>query len=139
MAPIARRIGVGRLMLIAVLGSAAGLAGLAIGHTAAMVVVAVTLLPTFTNVQNASANVVLQTLAPAGLRGRVVGLYSMVFSGLLPVGTISVGWLGERLGVRETLGLLATAMVVLTLGLWVRRPGMARGEVASTAEGPPRG
>jgi len=126
MGPTARRIGVGRLMILAVLGSTAGLATLAIGSSAAVVLVAVTLLPMFTNVQNASANVVLQTLAPAGLRGRVVGLYSMTFSALLPVGTVTVGWLGQRLGVHQTLFGLAAAMTLLTIALVLRRPTMAR-------------
>lgn len=126
MGPIARRIGVGRLMVVAVLGSTVGLALLAMGQTAGVVLIAVTVLPTFTNVQNASANVVLQTLAPTGLRGRVVGLYSMVFSGLLPVGTIAVGWLGQRFGVRETLLVLSGAMALLTIGLALRHPTMAR-------------
>jgi MFS family permease len=122
MGPLSRRIGVGRVMVIAVLGSGLGLAGLGIAHTALVVLIAVTFLPTFTNVQNASANVLLQTMAPPGLRGRVVGLYSMVFSGLLPVGTITVGWLGERFGVRETLFALAGGMVLLTLALIKRLP-----------------
>jgi len=141
MGPIARHIGVGRLMVLAVFGSTVGLAMLAMGQTAGVVLVAVTVLPTFTNVQNASANVVLQTLAPTGLRGRVVGLYSMVFSGLLPVGTITVGWLGQRFGVRETLLVLSGAMALLTIGLALRHPTMAQdravpGTPAPAADGP---
>ncbi|MFN8624121.1 MAG: MFS transporter [Chloroflexota bacterium] len=126
MGPLARRVGVGRVLIAAVLGATAGLGLLALGSTAGVVLLAVTLLPAFTNVQSASANVVLQTLAPVHMRGRVVGLYSMTFSLLLPVGTVTAGWLGQRLGVRETLTMLALAMVALTLGLVARRRGLAR-------------
>jgi MFS family permease len=136
MGPIARRIGVGRVMILAVAGSAVGLGALGLAQGALLVLLAVTLLPMGTNVQNASANVVLQLLAPVGLRGRVVGLYSMVFSGLLPVGTVSVGWLGERFGVRETLFALTLAMAALTIGLILRRPAMALEAPLPVAEGP---
>lgn len=138
MGPISRRIGVGRLLVLAVFGSAMGLALLAFGTTGAVILLAVTFLPTFTNVQSASSNVVLQTLAPPAMRGRVVGLYSMVFAALLPVGTVTAGWLGERLGVRETLILLAVAMTTLTVGLVLRRRGMARdlAVVAAASDGP---
>lgn len=122
MGPIARRIGVGRLLLGAVLGAAAGLALLGLAQTAFLVLIAVTLLPTFTNVQAASANVALQTLAPPAMRGRVVGMYSMTFSALLPVGTIAAGWLGTRFGARETLLVLALAMTVVAVLIRVRRP-----------------
>ena len=91
-----------------------------------MVLVAVTILPAFTNVQSASSNVALQTLAPPAMRGRVVGLYSMTFSALLPVGTITAGWLGTRFGVRETLIVLAGAMALLVLLIYRRRPTLVR-------------
>lgn len=127
MGPIARRIGVGRLLIAAVLGATIGLATLALGQTAFVVLIAVTLLPTFTNVQAASANVALQTLAPPTMRGRVVGLYSMVFSALLPVGTVTAGWLGTAVGVRETLLVLAATMAVIALVIHRRRPGLGAG------------
>jgi MFS family permease len=126
MGPIARRFGVGRLLIGAVLGAAAGLALLGFAQTAFLVLIAVTLLPTFTNVQAASANVALQTLAPPAMRGRVVGMYSMTFSALLPVGTIAAGWLGTRFGARETLVALAVAMTVVAIGIRFWRPTLVR-------------
>ncbi len=134
MGPVARRIGVGRLLIAAALGASVGLATLAVGQTALVTLVAVTLLPTFTNVQSASANASLQTLAPPAMRGRVVGLYQMVFSALLPVGTVATGWVGERVGARATLLVLAAAMALLAVVIHRRRPVLVRDPGAAPAE-----
>jgi hypothetical protein len=98
---------------------------LGLAHAAVLVLVVVTLLPAMSNTQHASTSLLLQSLAPAAVRGRVLGLYSLVFGSLLPVGTITAGWLGERLGVRETLVGLGIAMAVLTVLLVARRPAIA--------------
>ena len=58
MGPTARRIGVGRLLFLAALGASSALGVLALGQTTLVVLIAVTFLPAFTNVQAASANVV---------------------------------------------------------------------------------
>ena len=126
MGPTARRIGVGRLLFLAALGASASLVTLGLGQTSLVVLIAVTFLPAFTNVQAASASVVLQTLAPVGVRGRVVGLYSMTFAALLPVGTVTAGWLGARFGARETLLVLASLMAISVIVLAIRRPAIAR-------------
>jgi hypothetical protein len=52
---------------------------------------------------------------------------------LLPVGTIAAGWLGERVGVRETLVGLGAAMAVLTIILVAWRPAI----LGVRAEEPP--
>jgi MFS family permease len=139
MGPIARRIGVGRLLIAAILGATVGLATLAMGQTAIVVLLAATLIPTFTNVQAASANVALQTLAPPAMRGRVVGMYSMVFSALLPVGTVTAGWLGTRVGVRETLLGLAATMAIIAILIHRRRPTLAQDLRPADAEPGPHG
>jgi predicted MFS family arabinose efflux permease len=44
------------------------------------------------------ANALVQTLVPDALRGRVMGVYSVVFFGTMPVGGLVMGALAQRLG-----------------------------------------
>jgi MFS family permease len=45
-------------------------------------------------------NTTLQLIAPNNLRGRVMGLYTVTFAGMTPFGSMLVGVVAERLGVR---------------------------------------
>ncbi|MEW5800293.1 MAG: MFS transporter, partial [Bacteroidota bacterium] len=48
----------------------------------------------------ATANAAIQRQAPDALRGRVMGLYSLIFLGLSPFGSLSMGLLANVIGVR---------------------------------------
>src|SRR5207245_326685 len=45
------------------------------------------------------SNTVFQMLAPDELRGRVMALYTMLFMGLIPLGTMAIGTLGALVGI----------------------------------------
>jgi hypothetical protein len=45
------------------------------------------------------ANTVLQTTTPAPLRGRVMSVYSTVFAGTTPIGSLIIGGLAQAYGV----------------------------------------
>ncbi|HTX18586.1 MAG TPA: MFS transporter [Bacteroidota bacterium] len=49
----------------------------------------------------ATANSTLQTTAPDALRGRVMGLYALVFQGFFPFGSLAIGYLADAVGVRS--------------------------------------
>jgi MFS family permease len=70
--------------------------------------------------QIASTNTALQTITPDHLRGRVVGYYGMMFLGMVPIGSLMAGWLGDWIGVRWTVGLTAAVCVIAAL-LFERR------------------
>lgn len=55
--------------------------------------------------QNATTNTLVQTLTPDQLRGRVMGVYSLVFIGLAPLGSLFYGFFGQWLGVQSALAL----------------------------------
>jgi MFS family permease len=60
-----------------------------------------------------SCNILLQTLVPEALRGRVMALYTMSFIGMLPVGSLLMGTVAHRMGVQSTFlisGLASLAM-----------------------------
>ncbi|WP_181312623.1 MFS transporter [Nocardioides campestrisoli] len=50
-----------------------------------------------------AANTYMQMNTGAGMRGRVMALYLMVFMGGTPLGAPVVGWIGEEMGARWTL------------------------------------
>ncbi|MBA2847935.1 MFS transporter [Thermosulfuriphilus ammonigenes] len=62
-----------------------------------------------------SAISLLQTYSPSELRGRVMGLFSMSFLGLFPLGSLLFGWLAERLSPPQALsaGVFLAALVCL--------------------------
>jgi MFS family permease len=48
----------------------------------------------------ATANSMLQMKSPDSLRGRVMGLYALVFQGFFPFGSLAIGYLADIVGVR---------------------------------------
>lgn len=50
--------------------------------------------------QNATANTLVQTTVPDGLRGRVMSVYMMVFLGFFPIGSLIAGAVAERFGIQ---------------------------------------
>ena len=64
-----------------------------------------------------SCNTTLQLITPHALRGRVMGLYALAFAGMTPFGSLLVGIIAERFGVRTacalggTTGLLAVGVL----------------------------
>jgi predicted MFS family arabinose efflux permease len=68
----------------------------------------------------ATANATLQGRAPDALRGRVMGLYSLVFQGMMPIGSLISGIVAKGIGVRLTViigGVICgvTASIVYTV------------------------
>jgi MFS family permease len=86
-----------------------------------------------------TANTRLQLLSPSSLRGRVMGLYTWLFMGMAPVGSMLVGWLAQWSGtqpmVLETAGICALGVAA---ALWYARRNRNR-MVATLKELPLRG
>jgi len=80
----------------------------------------------------ALATTTLQTIAPDHLRGRVVSVYILFFTGSIPPGYLLAGWLSSRFG--ASTGLLICAllcMLVVGAGWLWRRP--AEKDLAASA------
>jgi len=77
-------------------------------------------------IQNATANTLVQTVVPDSLRGRVMGVYMMVFLGFFPVGCLISGTVAEHCGVRFAAGLGGSLALVYGLFLFWRSPGIRR-------------
>jgi MFS family permease len=67
---------------------------------------------------NSMAQTLVQLLAPAYLRGRLIGLFSMSNNGLRAFSGITVGVLGGFIGVHWSLGLSAVALLAVTVALF---------------------
>jgi len=64
----------------------------------------------------ATANATIQLHSPDGLRGRVMSVYTTVFSASVPVGGIAAGTLAATLGVPATLAISGGLSVLAGLG-----------------------
>jgi MFS family permease len=56
-------------------------------------------------VQMASSNTLIQAMVPDRLRGRTMAVYSMMFMGMAPAGSLLAGELGSRIGAQWTVAL----------------------------------
>ncbi len=68
------------------------------------------------------ANALVQTQSADELRGRVMGIYSLVFMGMLPVGGLLAGAVAECVGEPLTVALGAALTLALAVLLWVFVP-----------------
>lgn len=66
-----------------------------------------------------SSNAMVQMLVPDNLRGRVMGIFTLTFFGLMPIGSLvagaSAGWIGEPLTV------VIGAVILFGFALWVMK------------------
>ena len=70
------------------------------------------------------ANAIVQTQVTDELRGRVMGIYSLVFFGLMPVGSLLAGAAAQTIGEPETV--IAGALIALGVAalVWVFLPSV---------------
>jgi hypothetical protein len=78
------------------------------------------------------AQTLVQMLAPAGLRGTIVGLFNTAMLGLRAGSGITVGVLGAFVGVRLSLELSSLMVVLVAIALFAR-DARARSQPATTA------
>jgi MFS family permease len=93
----------GAIWLASLVVSALGVAGLGLteSFTVAAALLPVIGLATLSFI--GSSNILLQTLAPDEIRGRVVSVYSMILLGFVPLGALLVGSVAAVLALRWTL------------------------------------
>jgi len=66
-----------------------------------------------------SAQTKVQGDVTNALRGRVMAVYSLVFSALMPLGGLLIGILAERVGTMNAVRLNATGCIVVTIALYI--------------------
>lgn len=77
-----------------------GVALIAFAYSRSMLVAAIVLIPVggAMMVQMASSNTLIQSMVPDALRGRVMSVYTMMFMGMAPLGSLLAGLTADRLG-----------------------------------------
>lgn len=69
----------------------------------------------------ATANTMIQTLAPDHLRGRIMSVYMLVFNGTTPIGNLFIGWLASLIGISLTLLISASMSLLAAIAGWIKR------------------
>ena len=85
---------------------------------------------------NSGSNTLMQAVSPNHLRGRIIGLYSMMFMGLFPLGSLTIGFLANSFGVTfaVTVGATACFMVALYFSTKVKMLAKETKELVSIQE-----
>lgn len=66
-----------------------------------------------------SANSYVQTHSDPAVRGRVMGIYLLIFMGGTPFGSLLIGWMTETIGVRETIAACGGISLLAALIIWL--------------------
>jgi MFS family permease len=72
--------------------------------------------------QMSSSNTLIQAMVPDDLRGRVMALYTMMFMGMAPFGSLFAGSLAHRLGAPLTVSVGAVACICAAILFFYRLP-----------------
>jgi MFS family permease len=75
---------------------------------------------------NAVSNTILQQSAPDDMRGRVMSMRALLFAGMMPVGALQVGALGQWLGPRTAVAIGAVVCLAAAAVAWRRVPELRR-------------
>ena len=81
----------------------------------------------------ATSNTLMQLNVPDRLRGRVMSIYTLMFIGTMPFGSLFAGWLATFIGAPHTILLCALVSLATTLVV-VFRPGGLR-DIKTAARG----
>jgi MFS family permease len=104
-----------RALLLAGGALSAGLVGVALAQSYAVTLLCFVVAGWGMVTFNASSNTLIQTIVPDRLRGRMMSLYTLVLLGLMPAGGLLMGWLADRLGSAEALGIGGLAYGVIVV------------------------
>lgn len=63
-------------------------------------------------VQMASSNTLIQAMVPDRLRGRAMAVYSMMFMGMAPIGSLLSGWSADHIGAQWTLAIGGVVAII---------------------------
>jgi MFS family permease len=129
--------GSGRIVLGGLAIASASLVVFGVSRSVPLSLVALALIGAFQVAYYSTTNTLIQVLVPARLRGRVLSLYTLTSIGLIPIGNLVAGIVGERFGVPVALsggGLICLAIAALVLRVEPRLLGLRADHLAGRAE-----
>ena len=129
---LAVRHGSGRLSRVAMFGSVAAGAGLLLFSLSPWVsvsIAAMVLVGLGTIAQAAATNMTIQARVDDQQRGRVMAIYTAMFLGAMPFGSLAFGQLGQFIG--ATQALCSGALLALAASAWLAARAMRAARAAS--------
>jgi MFS family permease len=73
-----------------------------------------------------NSQAIVQSLVPDNLRGRVMGVYTLIFFGSMPIGSLLAGSLAAWIGEPVTVMIGAVMLLVLAIAAWFYLPDIHR-------------
>ncbi len=67
-------------------------------------------------------NAMVQMQVDDALRGRVMGIYTMIFFGLTPVGSLLAGIMADQIGEQWTVAISGIVLLAVAIFSWIRMP-----------------
>jgi Arabinose efflux permease len=75
-----------------------------------------------------NSNAIIQSQVPDELRGRVMSVYTLVFFGSMPIGSLLAGTLAQQISEPLTVMLGASLLMVLAVAAWIFLPAIRKQE-----------
>lgn len=75
-----------------------------------------------------NSNAMMQSQVPDHLRGRVMSVYTLIFFGAMPLGSLFAGTFAQKFGEPLTVMLGAAVLMALAIAAWIFLPGIRRQE-----------
>ncbi|ACM06971.1 MFS transporter [Thermomicrobium roseum] len=105
----------GRILFLVNLVFAATLVGFALSRWLELSAILLFLIGASQTLLMALTNTLIQLIVPDEFRGRVMALYTLIPMGLMPLGTMALGGIGDLFGVPATVAVAASGALVFTL------------------------
>lgn len=71
-------------------------------------------------------NALVQTLVPDALRGRVMGVYTLTFFGMMPLGALWIGMVAQYVGEPQAVIVAAVVSLSISALVWMKVPAIRR-------------
>ena len=111
---VGRRFGRGRAVVVSLVLATLAFAGLGLSTWLPLSLLFVTAMTVFLGIYRVTSQMVLQHVAPARMRGRVLAVFELSFWGIYPVGTIAAGTLADGFGAPAVIVSFAVLTLVAT-------------------------
>ena len=73
-----------------------------------------------------NSNALIQSRVPDNLRGRVMGVYALVFNGFIPLGALLAGGIAQKLGSPATVVICAVVLMAFVVSIGIFLPEIQR-------------
>lgn len=68
------------------------------------------------------SNAMVQTHVEDHIRGRIMGIYTLIFFGFNPIGSLIAGFMAEKIGEQWTVAICGVVFLIMAVFSWVKMP-----------------